>query len=201
MNEDKCESIKKLVDVSAILGTIITVAFLVYGFYSGILTSSVDLDRFIVKVGVWGPIVFILIQIIQVVIPIIPGAFGCVVGVMIFGPLMGFIYNYIGISSGSVIAFLISRRYGVNVVKNIANPKTVDKYIGWLDKGRKFEKLFAIAIFFPVAPDDFLCYLSGLTSISLKKFTAIILLCKPFSIFLYSMGLATITHFALHLMK
>ena len=48
----------------------------------------------------------------------------------------------------------------------------------------------AFAIFFPVAPDDFLCYLTGLTNMSVSKFTAIILLCKPASILAYSMAWA-----------
>lgn len=49
--------------------------------------------------------------------------------------------------------------------------------------------LFAAAIFFPVAPDDFLCYLAGTTPMRLGRFTSIILLGKPASIALYSLGL------------
>ena len=42
------------------------------------------------------------------------------------------------------------------------------------------------------APDDLLCYIAGLTKMTLKKFTAIILLGKPGSILLYSLGLTGI---------
>ena len=67
--------------------------------------------------------------------------------------------------------------------------KLIDKYENWTEKNDRFTKLFALAIFFPVAPDDFLCYLAGTTKMKLKTFTAVILFGKPLSIAAYSMGL------------
>lgn len=40
-----------------------------------------------------------------------------------------------------------------------------------------------------MAPDDFLCYLAGTTDMTWRRYTAIILLGKPFAIALYSLGL------------
>ena len=62
-----------------------------------------------------GPIIFMLLQILQVVIPIIPGGISSAAGVLIFGPYLGFVYNYVGISIGSVIIFLLGRRYGKTI--------------------------------------------------------------------------------------
>ncbi len=67
--------------------------------------------------------------------------------------------------------------------------KTFNKYTHWLDNQKRFDRLFSLAILLPVAPDDALCMIAGLTEISLKKFTWIILLCKPATILAYSMGL------------
>ena len=58
----------------------------------------------------------------------------------------------------------------------------------WLDDPR-FDKLFTLAILFPVAPDDALCLMASLTNMSFKKYSAIIFLAKPASIFLYSLAL------------
>ncbi|EOS8032382.1 TVP38/TMEM64 family protein, partial [Enterococcus hirae] len=142
-----------------------------------------------------GPIIFILIQILQVVIPIIPGGISTAAGVLIFGPYAGFIYNYVGICIGSIIIFLLGRRYGKPFILSMVSDKTYNKYVGWLDNQNRFEKLFALAIFLPVAPDDALCLMAGLTNISVKKYTWIILLAKPLSIFLYSMALIYGGHF------
>ena len=70
-----------------------------------------------------------------------------------------------------------------------------DKYIGWLDKGSKFDLVFAIAIFLPCAPDDLLCMIAGLTKMSWKRFVTIILLGKPMALIAYSMGLTSLMQF------
>ncbi|HCA4868981.1 TPA: TVP38/TMEM64 family protein, partial [Enterococcus faecium] len=98
-------------------------------------------------------------------------------------------YNYIGICIGSIIIFLLGRRYGKPFILSMISDKTYNKYIGWLDNQNRFEKLFALAIFLPVAPDDALCLMAGLTNMSVKRYTLIILIAKPLSIFLYSMAL------------
>jgi uncharacterized membrane protein YdjX (TVP38/TMEM64 family) len=193
MVQERSNTGKSLMNISTIIGFTIIVLYSIYCINQGVFQSKDAFSNYIISIGIWGPIIFILTQAIQVVIPILPGAIGCVVGVIAFGPIYGFIYNYVGISIGSIAAFLLSKNYGIHLVKSIVKPKTFDKYIGWLDKGKKFDKFFAFAIFMPVAPDDFLCFLAGVTSMSLRKFTTIIILCKPCSIFLYSVGLTSLT--------
>lgn len=50
---------------------------------------------------------------------------------------------------------------------------------------------FALAIFFPFSPDDFLCALAGTTKMSFRTFVLIIIFGKPVSIMLYSIFLQT----------
>ena len=157
------------------------------GYKKGYFHSLETFRTLILEKGAWGPIVFMGLQIIQIIVPVIPGGLTCVAGVVIFGPLWGFIYNYVSICIGSVLVFLISRTFGRSVVIRIFGQELFDKYENKLNEDR-YEKFFALAIFLPVAPDDFLCYLTGLTRMSIKKFVTIILLCKPASIFAYSMG-------------
>ena len=174
-------------------GTVISTAMLIlaafYGWRTGIFTSKEAMEHFILQFGIGGGIVFILIQIVQVVIPIIPGGVSCLVGVLLFGAWKGFFYNYIGICIGSIIAFFIARKYGRALLRVMFDEKLIRKYEGWTQKNDRFAKLFALAIFFPVAPDDFLCYLAGTTKMKAEVFTAVILLGKPLSIAAYSMGL------------
>lgn len=157
-----------------------------------IFASPEALQQYLTQFGMLAPMIFMIIQISQVVFPIIPGGLTCVAGVLCFGPFWGFVYNYISIGIGSCINFLLIRKYGKPLLIRLSSPKLYEKYVGWLDKGERFDKLFAIAIFLPVAPDDFLCMLAGLTKMTFKKFALIIAVCKPFSILLYSIGLSTI---------
>lgn len=163
--------------------------FAIYGIREGLFTDRSKMEELVKQSGIWGPLLFVLIQVVQVVIPIIPGGISCAVGVLLFGAWKGLLYNYIGIVIGSCINFCLARRYGISFVQRFVKKETYEKSAAWLEKGSRFERFFALAIFFPCAPDDFLCMLAGLTRMSWKKFGAIILLGKPLSIAAYSMAL------------
>ena len=100
---------------------------------------------------------------------------------------------------GSCIAFGIARSLGRPVLYKMFSEKMIEKYLTWTEQKGRFLKLFALAIFLPVAPDDFLCYLAGTTNMTWKQFVAVIFLGKPFSIALYSLGLTTLFQVIFHL--
>lgn len=162
------------------------------------LTSVTAVRQFMVTAGVLGPLLFILIQITQVVVPLLPGGISLAAGVMIFGSAWGFVYNYVGICLGSLAAFLLVRQLGRSFLIKIAPKKLLNKYSSLLENQHKFTKYFALAIFFPLAPDDFLCKLAGLTDMKVKTFSLIILLGKPASIFLYSLGITSLVQLAMN---
>lgn len=143
-------------------------------------------QQLLADLGFWGPVCFILIQIVQVIYPVIPGGLTCIVGHVLFGPLYGFIYNFTGIFTGSVLAFLLARRYGEIFVRSFVSQATYDKYIGYLDRGKFFERFLAAAFILPGFPDDFLCMVAGMSKMSLKKFAWITLIAKPATLYLYT---------------
>lgn len=193
---------KIFLKIGTILGVIVTVLFIIVCFKENVFASPEAFQQYLMQFGLAAPLIFMIIQVAQVVFPIIPGGLTCVAGVICFGPIWGFVYNYISIGIGSCLNFLLIRKYGKPLLIQLSSQKMYDKYIGWLDKGERFDKLFAIAIFLPVAPDDFLCMLAGLTKMTFRKFAMIIALCKPCSILMYSMGLSSImTYIATFLAK
>lgn len=178
---------KALLNLCTVLGLIGCALLVVYGWQHQLFTSQEALRAYITGFGALGALIFVAFQAVQVVIPILPGGLGCLGGVLLFGPWMGFVYNYVGICVGSIAAFLLAKLYGRPLLATMFKPETIRKYEAWTS--RRFDVLFAAAIFFPVAPDDFLCYLAGTTPMRLGRFTSIILLGKPASIALYSLGL------------
>ncbi|MBS4761117.1 TVP38/TMEM64 family protein [Carnobacteriaceae bacterium zg-ZUI252] len=138
------------------------------------------------QLGVFGPIVFTLIQIIQVVIPVIPGGIVSLSGQVVFGYLWGFIYNYVGITIGSIIAFFLARAYGEFFVKCFVSDETYDKYLGWTKNEKRFSWILGILFFLPAAPDDILCMIAGLTTLSFKKFMLIFIPTKAISTFAFT---------------
>ena len=173
----------------SLLGFAVCVILAVWAWQSGLLTSQQAMYSFVQRAGFWGPALFLILQAVQVVIPILPGGISCLAGVLIFGPWLGFLLNYLGTCAGSMLAFLIARHFGRPVLGCLFQQEQLARYDQWMQSHRHLSRWLAIAIFFPVAPDDLLCYLAGTTPLSWKTFTAIIWLCKPFSIALYSMFL------------
>ena len=180
-----------------ITGWILFTVGVIWAWRAGLFTDTEKLQALLEKSGILAPLLFVIVQAVQVVIPIMPGAIGCVFGVVFFGAFWGFVFNYIGICIGSVCAFLLARKYGMMFVQNMTGSKFYNKYQHFLEKENQFEKMFALLIFLPVAPDDFLCYLAGVSRMRLTRFTTIILLGKPAAILMYSMGLHQVLRMAM----
>ena len=66
-----------------------------------------------------------------------------------------------------------------------------EKYAHWTQK-KGFLWFLILTIFLPLAPDDLICFLAGLTAISWKKFCVIILLLKPWCLLIYSLFFANL---------
>ena len=107
-----------------------------------------------------------------------------------FGAMGGFGCNYIGISAGSISAFLLSRRFGVGLVRQMVPMEKYERFVNWVNEKNSYTAVLFLSILLPLAPDDFLCYFSGLTGMSAKKFTWIILAAKPWCILGYSVFFA-----------
>lgn len=172
-----------------IVGLAICAALGIWGWRTGVLTSQDAMAALVRRVGFWGPVLFILLQVVQVVIPILPGGVSCLMGVLLFGPLWGFIYNYVGVCAGSMLAFAAAKQCGRPLLQRMFRPALLEKYDRWTHPDGHFARWFALAIFLPVAPDDFLCYLAGTTAMRWQQFSAIIWSCKPCSVALYSLFL------------
>lgn len=189
-NNNTVQRISKIISV-VILAAIVILCII--GYRKGLFTSIDTLQSWVAGFGIAAPLIFIALQAIQVAVPIIPGGVTLLGGVLIFGPWWGFWYNYIGIVIGSLAVFAISRIYGKPLMYKLFSSESIEKYENWTDNHGRFTKLFAIAIFIPGAPDGLICYLAGTTKMTWKTYSLIILLCKPASIALYSLGFFSVS--------
>ncbi|XHX52928.1 VTT domain-containing protein [Streptococcus dysgalactiae subsp. equisimilis] len=178
---------KQTIQILTAFGIALSLLFLAYfQQHPNFFAVGGTFQAYLVKLGILAPCLFILIQIVQVVYPVIPGGLTCVLGHVVFGPFLGFIYNTVGIFIGSLISFMLARKYGAQFAKIFVSDDTYNKYIPCLDKGKYFERFLAAAFILPGFPDDFLCMVAGLGKMSLRKFTAIFLLSKPVTLYIYT---------------
>ncbi len=140
------------------------------------------LQEFMSGVGVWAPIVFFLLQLLQVVLAPIPGNILTLAGGALFGFWKGFFISYAAISIGSVLCFLLARHAGNAVIRRLIGDARVEKYTAMLssDSASARTRMLLILIFLmPFLPDDLLCFVAGLTPVSLRSFVIIILTTRP----------------------
>lgn len=169
-------------------------AFIIWGTVTKTFLDAEKLQHFVASAGWFGPLLLLVFSALQVIIPVLPGGIGLLPGTLLYGPFWGFIINYIGVVIGSIVVFLLARNYGESIINKFFPKGMGDKYRHWISNQKRFDWLFMIAIFLPIAPDDFLCYLAGTTKMSLKKFVVIIILGKPLALFTYTFGLNKFYH-------
>ena len=182
------QAVKKATNFTTLVLIGALIIFSIYGYQKGIFTNRDQLELFIRQSSFWGPLLFIVIQIAQVVIAVIPGGLTCLAGVVFFGPWYGFLYSAVGILIGSCINFYLARRYGEKFIRLFVNDETYEKTRKKFLTGKKFDVVFTAAILLPGAPDDVLCMLAGLTDMSWRKFLTILFLGRPVTIVVYSLG-------------
>ncbi len=155
--------------------TIIPIILLIIGYLypSSFFTSQDKIRNFVEPYGAYAPLVFILIQIIQVVVtPFSHYAVG-IAGGFIFGTFYGFIYNWIGRVLGTFTAFYIGRKFGRKIIKKFVKSPTIKKYDNVFEKGKI---LLFLMYFLPFFPDDELSYLAGFSSLKTKVFVPLMIL-------------------------
>ncbi len=181
----KKDKIKKL-KICAILVLIVMLLVFVKFMLSARVDSVDDYQEWMKSFGIAAPLFLTVFQAVQVVLPILPGYLGCAAGAISFGTWTGFVCNYIGISAGSIAAYFLAKKYGVDLVISLFSEKQYNKWKAKIANKKSYDVFLFVATLLPMFPDDFLCYFSGLIHMDSKKFIWIIILGKPWCILAYS---------------
>ncbi len=143
--------------------------------------NSVDaLREYIGNAGSLAALIYISFCLLQVVLLPVPGSVAVAVGVAMFGPWKCAIFSFIGIIIGSFIAFGIGRWIGYKAVCWIVGKDSLDKWLEKL-KGKDY-LILSIMFLLPMFPDDVLCFVAGLSSMTWKYFVVMIIITRAFSV-------------------
>ena len=139
-----------------------------------------DLRNYVASFGYLAVYMYIVMNVLQVVILPIPGFIAVATGVALFGAFKTSIYSLIGILIGSLIAFFIGRVLGYKIVSWLVGENTLKK---WTNSIKNKDKIILTFMFlFPLFPDDVLCFVAGLSTMSTTYFIVMIVICRIISV-------------------
>lgn len=154
-----------------VIVVIFVTSALIYSFGNSV--SRNFLHSLIVNAGIWAPVVYILLFLVTIILPPLNSMPLLVIGFFLFKNQVQ-LYVYIASVLGSVVNFLIARKWGREVVIKLVGEKSIGK----IDQIAK-EYGVDFLIFFRVLQgylSDFISYAFGLTDIKFSKYLLISLL-------------------------
>jgi uncharacterized membrane protein YdjX (TVP38/TMEM64 family) len=136
-----------------------------------------DMDSIVASVhqaGIWGPALLFVLFILQVFLAFIPGQFLMLACGYLYGFWGGFLISWVSLVIGSELAFLLVRKYGRHFAERWIAPDVLSRW----DQSAKGQGVgfFSISLVMPLVPNDAMCYVAGLGTISHRKFLAAALL-------------------------
>jgi uncharacterized membrane protein YdjX (TVP38/TMEM64 family) len=146
-------------------------------YFTYLVSEPDELKEFLASYGVKGVLVFILIQILQVVIAAIPGEPVQIAGGYIYGVLLGTVYSLVGIIAGYCIVFAITRVLGYELVKLVVPAKQYDRF-KTLMENHKSDTVIFLLFLIPGIPKDILVYIAGLSPIKPVRFFILITIAR-----------------------
>ena len=162
-----------------LLGIVAAVAYLMFApwwaWVFQLLTDKEKIAALVLSMGSWGPVVFILVQTVQVLLIFMPAPVEAVGG-FLFGLPLGIFYSTIGLGLGSMAAFSLGRWLEQHWLSGVVPPQQLKRF-RMLMKRQGILTAFIIFLI-PGAPKDLFCYLLGLTRMSWHYFLMVITLAR-----------------------
>ena len=171
-------------NLGMLAGILILIVFILVSYF---LQTNMEFFEKNLDLGIFGIFLYVFITVFATVvapisaIPLLP------VAVFLWGWFYAAILSVIAWTIGSVIAFIIARKYGISIIKKFISLDKISYYESFIPKKDLFLGIILMRIFLPV---DLLSYLLGIFSkVNLRTFTlATFIGVIPFAIILSYVG-------------
>lgn len=124
--------------------------------------------QWVEQFGLWGPVVLILAQIVQMFLFIVPTILIMIVSILAYGPWLGSLIALIGIVTASIIAYIIGRSASNPLLNKLLGAGTRAKMVEYVNKYGAW--LVVIARVNPILSNDAVSFVSGIVRLHFIKF-------------------------------
>ena len=154
------KKIKALIIVGVLVTVIITITFSIP--FIKFIKDPIKLRNLLESYGLFAPLMYILLTMIQVLIPFIPGEPFELLGGYMFGTIKGTILCLLSGSIASILIIVLVKKYGTKLIEIFFDPKEHQKTKHLQSK--KAFIIYALLFIIPGTPKDLLCYIGGLSN-------------------------------------
>ncbi|MBR3119125.1 MULTISPECIES: TVP38/TMEM64 family protein [Oceanobacillus] len=142
-----------------------------------------------------GPLPGIILPFIEAFLPFLPLIVFVLGNAAAYGLLEGFLFSWIGASSGAIVVFVVIRRLGnTKLFVKIRKNNQVKRITAWVER-HGFGPLFLL-LCFPFSPSAIINVVAGLSKVSTHQFILAVFLGKAVMIFSISYVGSSIMEFA-----
>lgn len=120
----------------------------------------------IAAAGAFGPLVYMGLQVAQIIIAPIPGQIIGLAGGYLFGPELGLLYTVVGATIGFTLVFVLTRKLGRPFVERFVSKSVLAKFDDFASS--KGPLTFFLIFLLPAFPDDIISFVAGLTKIKIR---------------------------------
>ncbi len=113
--------------------------------------------------------VYLIAEIFQILISILPGQVFQIAAGYLFGFLPGLLYTAAGAVTGTVITFCLARILGTDAIHLMLGKDRTERYVRFLNSRKAYLITFLLYLI-PGFPKDTLCYMAGVSDIRLRPF-------------------------------
>lgn len=197
---ERIHQIQKIIRRITYVVIIFVLLFLIYGYTQQWFKSPETLYNYFNQLGIFGVILSFLLLVGNTIFPIIPGGLPALALFMLNEKIMGFLLVMIATVLGSIISFLLVKKYGEIFVKAFISDKVYDSLVKKIYDEKTATKLAIIAFLIPGMPDDATVMICGLTDMRLRRMILLCLLFKPIPTFLYLYGISSLFQWILNIL-
>lgn len=157
---------KQIIATTAVVLGLVVLSIALWQPLSDLAGDPTRLKQTIQSSGAWGPLVFMGVQFLQVLVAPIPGQIAGAIAGALFGAFWGTVYSMAGALIGYTVIFLLARKFGRPLVDRFVSPKYLEKFDYLTKESGVF--VFFLIFLLPAFPDDVICYIAGLSKIRIR---------------------------------
>ena len=158
--------LKLFVLLGIIIGLSITITIFAPDFAS-IFQDTNKAKAFLLQYKAASILVFILLQIVQIVVAILPGQVLQFVAGYVYGFGFGIFWSMVGIMLGTIITFYLAKLLGKDAMHIIFGEERITKFVNILNSKKAYTVIFVIFLI-PGIPKDLISYAAGISEIGIK---------------------------------